>query len=212
MRFTFEQFVIDGDRRVVVRAGEEVHVAPKTLDFMLALLGRAPNAVSKAELMTVLWPDTHVSDATLTGVVADAREALGDDGRASRLIRTVHRFGYAFAGAIERETASDASAPVLGWLIADTWRLPLRSGETILGREGDGVVPLPSPSVSRQHAALIIEGTAARLRDLGSKNGTFVDEIRVEGPMALRDGAAVRLGTLTLIYRSVDRTSSTETI
>ena len=212
MRFTFEQFVIDGDRRVLVRAGEEVHVAPKTLDFLLALLGRAPNAVSKAELMTVLWPETHVSDATLTGVVADAREALGDDGRAARLIRTVHRFGYAFAGAIERETAFATSAPVLGWLIADTWRLPLRSGETILGREGDGVVPLPSPSVSRQHAALIIEGTAARLRDLGSKNGTFVDEIRIEGPMALRDGAAVRLGTLTLIYRSVDRTSSTETI
>jgi DNA-binding winged helix-turn-helix (wHTH) protein len=212
VQFKFEQFIIDGDRRVVARAGEEVHVAPKTLDFLLTLLGRAPNAVSKAELMTVLWPDTHVSDATLTGVVADAREALGDDGRAARLIRTVHRFGYAFTGTLEREAAPGTSEPVLGWLIADSWRLPLRSGETILGREGEGVVPLPSPSVSRQHAALIIEGTAARLRDLGSKNGTFVDEIRVEGPTALRDGASVRLGTLTLIYRSVDRTSTTDTI
>ena len=93
---------------------------------------------------------------------------------------------------------------MLGWLIADTWRLPLRSGETVLGREGDGVVPLPSPSVSRQHAALIIEGTAARLRDLGSKNGTFVDEMRVERPIALRDGARLRFGTLDVIYRSAD--------
>ena len=33
-------------------------------------------------MMTTLWPDTHVAEATLTGVVADAREALGDDGRA----------------------------------------------------------------------------------------------------------------------------------
>ena len=150
MRFTFEQFVIDGDRRVVVRNDQEVHVAPKTLDFLLALLGRAPNAVSKAELMTLLWPDTHVSDATLTGVVADAREALSDDGRAARLIRTVHRFGYAFCGAIQREAAAAPSEPVLGWLIADNWRLPLRAGETILGREGEGVVPLPSPSVDRK--------------------------------------------------------------
>lgn len=212
MRFRCEQFVIDGDRRRVSRGDQEVHVSPKTLDFLLALLTRAPNAVSKAELMAELWPDTHVSDATLTGVVADAREALGDDGRATRLIRTLHRFGYSFAGHIEREADVESAEPVLGWLIADTWRLPLRSGETVLGREGAGVVPLPSPSVSRQHAALIMEGTAARLRDLGSKNGTFVDETRVERPIALRDGARLRFGTLLVIYRSAEQTSSTETI
>ena len=212
MRFKFDQFVIDGDRRMVWRGGDEIHVAPKTLDLLLSLLSRAPNAVSKAELMTALWPDTHVSDATLIGVVADAREALGDDGHAGRLIRTVHRFGYAFAGHLEREAGSASSEPVLGWLITDAWRLPLRSGEIVLGREGEGVVPLPSPSVSRQHAALTIEGTAARLRDLGSKNGTFVDEMRVERPTALRDGARVRFGTLEVIYRTASATSSTETV
>ncbi len=212
MRFQFDQFVIDGDRRRVMRGEEEVHVAPKTFEFLLLLLGRAPNAVSKTELMSKLWPDTHVSDATLTGVVADAREALGDDGRAPRVIRTLHRFGFAFTGQIEREVNSDSSAPVLGWLIAESWRLPLRSGETVLGREGDGVVPLPSPSVSRQHAAVVIEGTAARLRDLGSKNGTFVDEMRVERPIALRDGARLRFGTLEVIYRTVEGTLSTDTV
>ena len=128
------------------------------------------------------------------------------------MIRTLHRFGYAFIGQIERETGSDDSEPVLGWLITDSWRLPLRSGETILGREGAGVVPLPSPSVSRQHAAVMVEGNAARLRDLGSKNGTFVDETRVERPIALRDGARLRFGTLLVIYRSAEQTSSTETI
>ena len=212
MRFRFDQFTIDGDRRRVTHADAEVHVAPKTLDFLLLLLGRAPNAVSKTELMTALWPDTHVSDATLTGVVADAREALNDDGRAPRVIRTLHRFGYAFTGQIEREVSTEGTAPVLGWLIAESWRLPLRSGETVLGREGEGVVPLPSPSVSRQHAAVIIEGTAARLRDLGSKNGTFVDEMRVERPMALRDGARLRFGTLEVIYRTVEGTISTDTV
>ena len=212
MRFQCDQFVIDGDRRRVTRAGNEIHVAPKTLDFLLLLLGRAPNAVSKSEMMARLWPDTHVSDATLTGVVADAREALGDDGRAPRVIRTLHRFGYAFTGQIEREVTADSTEPVMGWLIAETWRLPLRSGETVLGREGEGVVPLPSPSVSRQHAALTIEGNAARLRDLGSKNGTFVDEMRVERPIALRDGARLRFGTLEVIYRTVEGTMSTDTV
>jgi pSer/pThr/pTyr-binding forkhead associated (FHA) protein len=58
----------------------------------------------------------------------------------------------------------------------------------------------------------VIEGTAARLRDLGSKNGTFVDDVRVEGPTALRDGALVRFGTLTVTYRAASRNSTTETI
>ena len=212
MRFKFDQFVIDGGRRIVWRGDEEIHVAPKTLDFLLLLLARAPNAVSKAELMATLWPDTHISEATLTGVVADAREALGDDGRAPRLIRTMHRFGYAFTAQIERDAGGNTAAPIVGWLIADNWRLPLRPGETILGREGDGVVPLPSPSVSRQHAALILEGRAAQLRDLGSKNGTFVDDLRVEGTVMLRDGAQLRFGTLHVTYRAAQSSSSTETI
>ena len=212
MRFKFDQFVIDGGRRIVQRGSEEVHVAPKTLDFLLLLLARAPNAVSKTELTATLWPDTHISEATLTGVVADAREALGDDGRAPRLIRTMHRFGYAFTAQIERDAGGNTAEPIVGWLIADNWRLPLRPGETILGREGDGVVPLPSASVSRQHAALVLEGRAAQVRDLGSKNGTFVDDLRVEGTVMLRDGAQLRFGTLHVTYRSAQPSSSTDTI
>jgi len=137
MRFQFDEFVIDGDRRLVTRGSDEIHVAPKTFDCLLVLLAQAPNAVSKAELMAALWPGTHVADATLNGVVADAREALGDTGRNPRAIRTLHRFGYAFIGQIERFVSASSSEPVLGWLIADTWRLPLRSGETVLGREGE---------------------------------------------------------------------------
>ena len=202
MRFKFDQFVIDGGRRMIWRGDEEIHVAPKTLDFLLSLLARAPNAVSKTELMATLWPDTHIAEATLTGVVADAREALGDDGRAPRLIRTLHRFGYAFAGQIEREVSVNSTEPVLGWLIADTWRLPLRPGETILGREGEGVVALPSPSVSRQHAALSIEGTAARLRDLAARTARLWMSYASRVPSPLRDGAQLRFGTLHVTYRS----------
>ena len=38
MRFKFDQFVIDGDRRIVWRGDAEVHVAPKTLELLLLLL------------------------------------------------------------------------------------------------------------------------------------------------------------------------------
>ena len=212
MRFTFGSFTLDGNRRLLLDGAQELHIAPKTLDLLLTVVQRAPNAVSKAELMAALWPDTHVSDATLTGVVADAREALGDDGRLPRLIRTVHRFGYAFVGQLECDASADRTMPVVGWLVADSWRVPLRAGETVLGREGDGVVPLPSPSVSRRHAAVIVEGPAARLTDLGSKNGTFVDEAKIDQPTALRDGARLRFGSLEVTYRSAGPASSTDTV
>ena len=55
MRFKFDRFVIDGGRRIMWHGDEEVHVAPKTLDFLLSLLAQAPNAVSKTELMATLW-------------------------------------------------------------------------------------------------------------------------------------------------------------
>jgi len=54
VRFRFESTVVDGDRRLLTRDGVDVHVAPKTLDFLLLLAERAPNAVSKAELMAAL--------------------------------------------------------------------------------------------------------------------------------------------------------------
>jgi hypothetical protein len=148
----------------------------------------------------------------LAGLVADVREAIADTGREARVIRTLHRFGYAFIADVELNVAKEEIRPVLGWLIGESWRLPLHGGEIVLGREGDGVVPLPSGSVSRRHAAIVMEGRTATVKDLGSKNGTFVDDIRADGAIVLRDGARVRLGTLVLIYRSGSGASTTETV
>lgn len=212
MRYLFDSIIVDADRRLLLRSGSHVHLPPKAFSLLLFLIHQRPSAVAKADLMSHLWPDTFVSDATLTSLVADVREALGDTGRDARIIRTLHRFGYAFIADVELHRGEDANQPVVGWLLGESWRLPLQQGEIVLGREGDGVVPLPSGSVSRRHAALVIEGRSATVRDLGSKNGTFVDDVRVDEPMTLRDGARVRLGTLVLTFRAGAGASATETI
>jgi DNA-binding winged helix-turn-helix (wHTH) protein len=204
--------VVDAERRQLVRDGVDVHLPPKAFALLLFLIGRRPNAVSKTDLMDHLWPDTFVSDATLASLVADVREAIGDSGRHARIIRTLHRFGYAFVADVELRVGEDDERPVLGWLLGDSWRLPLRVGEIVLGREGDGVVPLPSSSVSRRHAAIALNGRSATVTDLGSKNGTFVDNVRADAATALRDGAQVRLGSLVLTFRLGTGASSTDTI
>jgi predicted component of type VI protein secretion system len=63
----------------------------------------------------------------------------------------------------------------------------------VIGREGTDIV-LADPEVSRRHAAIRGQDAGAAIEDLGSTNGTFVNDERIEGVCALRDGDVVRLG------------------
>lgn len=91
-------------------------------------------------------------------------------------------------------------------------RFPLREGIQTIGRASDCDIALVSASVSKRHAQIELSGTQIHVRDLGSKNGTFVDETRVEHPVALRDGARLRFGTLEVVYRAADMNVSTDTV
>jgi pSer/pThr/pTyr-binding forkhead associated (FHA) protein len=59
---------------------------------------------------------------------------------------------------------------------------------------------LNQPGVSRRHARLTISGGQATIEDLGSKNGTFVGDQRVEGVRALQDGEVVGIGSVKLVF------------
>jgi hypothetical protein len=76
---------------------------------------------------------------------------------------------------------------------------PARAGVT-LGREGCDVV-LTDPEVSRRHAALRESESGIAIEDLGSTNGTFVNESRITGMVALSDGDTIRLGDTVLRLR-----------
>ena len=85
------------------------------------------------------------------------RQALADDAREPRFIRTAHRFGYAFCAdardADERRPAGGRSGaePRLVW---GDRVLSLRAGENVLGRDKTAAVLLDAPTVSRSHAEL----------------------------------------------------------
>src|SRR4051794_41098575 len=71
--------------------------------------------------------------------------------------------------------------------------LPIEAGLTI-GREGTDIV-LPDPEVSRKHAVIRVdEGGGAAIEDLGSTNGTYVNDERTDGAVAVDVGDVVRFG------------------
>ena len=105
MSFLFGDFELDQERRQLLRSGQPVPLEPKAYELLSLLLERRPRALSKAQIRDVVWPQTFVSESTLAVAVNAVREALGDDARHPRFIRTVHGFGYAFCG--EARSAGD---------------------------------------------------------------------------------------------------------
>lgn len=77
-------------------------------------------------------------------------------------------------------------------------RLPLADGEHVLGRDRDCAVVLSDGTVSRHHAVLRVDGEGVVLEDLGSANGTFVDDRRLDEATTVGEGDRLRIGRVRL--------------
>lgn len=231
VRLRLGDLTFDPDARQLLRGGNEVHLSPKAFELLKTLIDQRPRALSKNELHEHLWPKTFVSEANLASLIGEIRVALGDNARQPRFIRTAHRFGYAFCGesldasgrADRRGSLTDeartgsaspsdesSTATSFCWLIRDGKRLPLGSGENILGRESDdGGIRLDSPTVSRRHARISISVDGASLEDLGSKNGTFLRGEPVTAVVPIIDRDEIRVGSVVLRFRSTSGSRTT---
>jgi Tol biopolymer transport system component/DNA-binding winged helix-turn-helix (wHTH) protein len=96
--YEFGACTLDMEKRLLTRDGQPVALAPKTFDLLLVLVESGGRALSKAELMQSLWPDTFVEEANLSFQMSTLRKALGENG--PRWIETVPKHGYRFAGTV----------------------------------------------------------------------------------------------------------------
>ena len=70
----------------------------------------------------------------------------------------------------------------------------------LIGREAGVAIQIEHPTVSRQHAQLVLSGAQMVLIDMGSANGTRVNGVKITGPQTLREGDSVELGKVNAIY------------
>ena len=94
---------------------------------------------------------------------------------------------------------------------SDPFDVPIGNTATI-GRTRENTVCLSfSPLVSRQHAIIRCHnGWQFQLIDLGSRNGTYVNDQRVVMPVTLTDGARIRIADNTIIFSEHDDDTSGE--
>jgi DNA-binding winged helix-turn-helix (wHTH) protein len=213
MTVRFGHFVLDLPRRQL-RAGADVrHLTPKAFELLALLVREAPRVVSKQELHEALWPDAHVSDASLVGLIKELRRVLDDRDSAAPVVRTVHRVGYAFTPDVERSEppAAPVSVGAAYWMVFASRQVRLDQGENIVGRDPAVQVHVDDAAVSRRHARIVVTGRDVTLEDLGSKNGTVVGASRAVAVVTLRDGDRCAFGPIEAVFRAAPMDASTTT-
>ena len=100
MIYTFGDYELDLDRHELRHVGQALSIEPKVFEALTYLIEHRGQAVSKEELLEHVWAGQFVSDSASTYCVMAARRAIGDSGRAQRLIKTIHGHGYRFIGEI----------------------------------------------------------------------------------------------------------------
>lgn len=138
-RYEFGGFTLDVDRAVLLRAGQEVHLRPKSFDVLRHLVEHAGTLVDRQTLMDAVWGTTVVTEDSLTQCIIDVRRALGD--RHQRMVRTVPRRGFIFEAAVRpAEPETGPSQAVAAAMPVTSQSAPAAPSRRASGRPGVAVV------------------------------------------------------------------------
>jgi DNA-binding winged helix-turn-helix (wHTH) protein len=199
--YRFGPFCLVPDQRRLERDGAAVALTPKAFDLLLVLVRHRSRALSKDELLDLVWSGASVEEGNLAQQVLLLRRALADAGD---LVATIPRHGYHFVAPVVEEHQANREPPDSPHcLIWNDREVPLREGITVIGRAEDADLRIPLPSVSRHHARIVVRGLEATLEDLGSRHGSWRGTTRLHGAIPLAQGDEIRLGHAVIEYRLV---------
>jgi TolB-like protein len=188
LRYCFEEFAFDIDRRELHRGAEVVSITPQVFDLLEYLIRNRERVVSKDELINAVWNGRIVSDAALTTRLNAVRAAIGDTGEEQRLIKTLPRKGFRFVGQV-RETREVADpnprdAPESALALPDKPSIAVLPFENMSGDPeqeyfADGMVEEIISALSRfkwlfviaRNSCFTFKGKAADVREVGRRLG-----------------------------------------
>jgi len=196
------------------RGEQIVRLRPRAMDVLACLALQAGELASKQQLIDAVWRTEFVSEHALTQVIAELRAALGDNARNPSYIENIPRRGYRLVASLTPIESTEPAATGLSLpfrLEGEEAEFSLAQGTNLIGRTADSVVLIDRTEVSRCHARIVVEGTAATLEDLGSKNGTYLNGQRIRQPTMLTDGDEIWIGRSVARFRFVAEGEPTTT-
>lgn len=99
--WTFGRFALSRSRMQLLDGERPVRVGSRALELLLAMVERAGEVVSRAELLAQVWPSTVVEDSSLRVHMSALRKALGEAPGGNRFIVNIPGHGYCFVGAVK---------------------------------------------------------------------------------------------------------------
>jgi TolB-like protein len=165
LRYLFENYAFDTDRRELHRGTDVIAIAPKAFDLLNYLIDNRERVVSKDDLITAIWEGRVISDVALTTRLNAARKAIGDSGDKQRLIKTFPRKGFRFIGTVH-ETPVPAAATVMSGSSNPVFVLPDKPSLVVL--------PFTNLSPEPEQEYFVDGVTESLTTDLSRMVGIFV--------------------------------------
>jgi len=109
--YEFGPFVLDAGKRLLLRNGDPVPLAPKVLDTLLALIEHRREVVSKDQLLSRVWGETVVEEGGLARNISMLRKTLGETPDDHRYIVTVPARGYRFVADVRQGSSAAGPSP-----------------------------------------------------------------------------------------------------
>jgi TolB-like protein len=192
---SFGPFVLDRERRQVLRNGQSVPVGHRGYVLIETLLDAGGEPVGKDVLMERAWPDTTVEEGNLTVLVSAVRRQLGDG---SAIIVTVPRIGYRLVAQPQGAERDRGGPPLIAVL-------PFANHGSVAedGYFADGMVDDIITALSRFRTfAVLSRGSTFALRERGVGVGTAAAEL---GARYALEGSIRRAGdSLRVTARLLD--------
>ncbi len=116
MIYGFGEFQIDVTRAELRKGADVRAVEPQVFELIVFLAANAGRLITKDEIVEAVWDGRIVSDSAVASRIKSARQALGDDGKTQKYIKTLHGRGFRF----EAQVTVDEARPDVVQVVSQT--------------------------------------------------------------------------------------------
>ena len=113
MRYQFNTFTLDTALFELRDNGVQLKIEPQVVELLVLLIENTERMMSKEEIYEKIWPGRFVSESALSSRIKSARQALGDDGRTQKYIRTIHKKGFRFVADVKEIDSNEIHPEVV---------------------------------------------------------------------------------------------------